>query len=312
MSTEPKRSIRIIVNGKAAGNLELRTAVGVLRDRGYRIDVSVTWEAGDATRMAFNSVREGVEVVIAAGGDGTINEVVNGVVEANEASSPAIGVVPFGTANDFATACGIPSGDVLGALTLAAEGRAIPIDVGRVNSRLFVNVASGGLGAEITSKTPVELKKLMGGAAYALMGLLTAHQLTPYRARFTSEGFEEQGELLILSVGNSRLAGGGHPVAPQALLDDGRLDLLAIHDVQPTDFRALLDELLNLGFDNRRFVHYLQIQSGVLEFEREFQMNVDGEPLRDTRFAIDILPGKVSFVLPPECDLVGKVERRKT
>ena len=81
--------------------------------------------------------------------------------------------------------------------------------------------------------------------------------------------------------------------------------------MQPADFRALLDELINFGFDNRRFVHYLQIQSGVLEFEREFQLNVDGEPLRDTRFTIDILPGKVSFVLPPQCDLVGKVEGGK-
>jgi len=176
-----------------------------------------------------------------------------------------------------------------------------------VNNRFFINVASGGLGAEITSKTPVELKKLMGGAAYALMGLLTAHQLTPYRARFTSEGYEEEGELLILSVGNSRLAGGGHPVAPRALLNDGRLDLLAVHDAQPSDFRILLDELLNLGDDNRRFVHYLQIKSGVLEFERAFQMNVDGESLREKRFAIDVLPGRLPFVLPSECDLVHRV-----
>ena len=75
--------MRIIVNGKAAGNMELRTAVGALRDRGYRIDVRVTWEAADAARMASNAGRDGVDVVIAAGGDGTINEVVNGVVEAN-------------------------------------------------------------------------------------------------------------------------------------------------------------------------------------------------------------------------------------
>ena len=306
MSTESKRFMRIIVNGKAAGNIELRTAVGVLRERGYRIDVRVTWEAADAARMASDAVHSGVDVVIAAGGDGTVNEVVNGVVEADEPTGPAIGIVPFGTANDFATACGIPSGDVLGALTLAAEGSAVPIDVGRVNNRLFVNVASGGLGAEITSKTPVELKKLMGGAAYALMGLLTAHQLTPYHARFNAEGHEAEGELLILSIGNSRLAGGGHPVAPQALLDDGRLDLLAVHDVQPSDFRTLLDELLDLGADNRRFVHYLQVQSIELEFDREFQLNVDGEPLRDKRFAIDVLPGRVSFILPSECDLVGR------
>ncbi len=85
------------------------------------------------------------------------------------------------------------------------------------------------------------------------------------------------------------------------------VDLLAIHDAQPSDFRLLLDALLKLGSDNRRFVHEIQIQSGVLEFEHEFQMNVDGEPLRDKRFIVDVLPGKVSFVLPNECDLVGRV-----
>ncbi len=90
MSTEQKRFMRIILNGKAAGNSELRTAVGALRDRGYRIDVGVTWEAGDAIRMAYNAVRDGVEIVVAAGGDGTINEVVNGVVESEELSSPLL------------------------------------------------------------------------------------------------------------------------------------------------------------------------------------------------------------------------------
>ena len=130
MSTEQKRSMRLIVNGKAAGDPALRTAVHAIRDEGYRLEVRVTWEAGCAARYAAEAVNDGVDVAIAAGGDGTINEVANGVLQASPSSEIAIGVVPYGTANDFATGCEVPIGDPLAALRLITEAEARPIDIG--------------------------------------------------------------------------------------------------------------------------------------------------------------------------------------
>ena len=305
MGRESGRFVRFVVNGKAAADPGLRAAVDASRADGHRVEVRVTWERGDASRFAREAVGDGAEVIAVAGGDGTVNEVVNGVMDAGRDNGPAVAVVPYGTANDFATACGVPLADPDAALTLATGGRPSWIDVGRVNGKLFLNVASGGLGAEITATTPPELKRLIGGAAYALMGLISAHQLSAYQATVTAGAHRAEGDLLMLSMGNSRLAGGGHPVAPRAMLDDGLLDLLAVHDATPRDFPAMLEELLDLDFNDRRFVHYVQVASAEFHFDREFQLNLDGEPIRAKHFEFDVLPRALSFVLPAGCDLVG-------
>ena len=94
-----------------------------IRDEGYPLEVRVTWEFGDAARYAAEAMADGIEVVIAGGGDGTVNEVVNGIISTNPSPEIGVAVIPYGTANDFATSCGIPVGDPLAALQLAAEAR---------------------------------------------------------------------------------------------------------------------------------------------------------------------------------------------
>src|SRR5262245_23027398 len=115
------RVIRVIVHIKAANSPELRAAVHTLRQEGHRVEVRVTWEPGDAARLARGARRDGVATVAAAGGDGTLNAVINGRYEPGRPLPCSVGVVPLGTANDFAAACHIPLGDPLAALRLVAE-----------------------------------------------------------------------------------------------------------------------------------------------------------------------------------------------
>jgi diacylglycerol kinase family enzyme len=115
-----KRNVQLILNGKAAGNDALRTAIAQQRAVGYRIKVRVTREKGDARRFAAEAGE--ADLLIAAGGDGTLNEVVHGLMDLSEAARPALGVVPVGTANDFATGCGIPR-DPEEALALCMKGQ---------------------------------------------------------------------------------------------------------------------------------------------------------------------------------------------
>jgi YegS/Rv2252/BmrU family lipid kinase len=171
--------MRLILNGKSAGNDMVRAAVGEIRRLGHTLEVRVTWETGDAARYAVDAAGVGIDVVIAGGGDGTINEVVCGMLRA-DATTPAVAVLPLGTANDFANGCGIPTDDPLAALKLAATGQIHPIDVGQANDRYFINVASGGFGAEVTANTPPELKRALGGTAYSLMGVITAAKMTAH------------------------------------------------------------------------------------------------------------------------------------
>jgi len=296
--------MRLIANGKAAAEPELRAAIGQLRDRGIELEVRVTWEGGDAARLTREALREEVDVVIAAGGDGTVNEVVNGVMDARPEHPPSIGVVPFGTANDFACGCGIPIGDPLAALELIVSTAATPIDVARCNGRCFVNVASGGFGAEVTSRTPPELKRALGGAAYSLMGLITAMKLAPYHARvITPDGEEQYDRLFVVAVGNGRQAGGGYQVTPTATLNDGLLDVMGIVDVDLNQLGAAFGEFSDVSSTSNQFVRYARLPAFRIESDRPLQMNLDGEPIRATVFDFDVLPRALSFCLPPEAPL---------
>ena len=198
------KRVRLILNGKIAANDALKTAVGRQRKAGHRIEVRVTWEKGDARR--FVSEAGMVDLVIAAGGDGTLNEVVHGLMGLSEGSRPILGIVPLGTANDFATGCGIPR-DPAKALALCMKGEAVPIDVGKANDHWFINAASSGFGAEITATTSPELKRLFGPAAYTVMGAILAINLHHYRGKLILPGREITGSGPVAIVGNGRQTG---------------------------------------------------------------------------------------------------------
>lgn len=183
-----RRRLRIIANGKAASDPALREAVYSLRHTGVELEMRVTWEGGDAVRFAGEAVREGVDTVIAAGGDGTINEVVTGMLVAPVERLPSLGILPMGTANDFATACGLPL-DILPALQLVCTLPPTWIDVGQVGGRFFINMATGGFGTQITVDTPAESKRALGGLAYLLTGLSRFSGIAAETGHFNGPGF---------------------------------------------------------------------------------------------------------------------------
>ena len=301
----PSRSMRLILNGKSAGEPAIRQAIHTVRDLGYQLEVRVTWEGGDAGRFAREAVRESIDVVIAGGGDGTVNEVANGLLLAEEQLRTAMAILPLGTANDFAAGCGIPTDNHEESLLLAAKGDIHNIDVGRMNDRIFVNVASGGFGAEVTANTPVEMKNLLGGGAYSLMGLFTALKMRPYRGKVIAPDLEAEGTLIVIAVGNGRQAGGGYQVAPDAMLDDGLLDVMAVHDVEVSELGTLFSEIMKPQSPENRYVHYGQFASFKIEMLDELQFNLDGEPVKGKSFKFDVLPRVLPFVLPNDAPIMG-------
>lgn len=306
MSEPIERRMRLVVNGKAAADEQLRPALEAVREQGVSLEVRVTWESGDAARYAAEATEEGFDVVIAAGGDGTVNEVVNGILGVTTSPQIAVGVIPYGTANDFATGCGIPKGNTAEALQLIIEGVPIPIDVGKVNDGYFINVTSGGFGAEVTAHTPVEMKRVLGGAAYSLMGVVTAAKMSPYRARLITPDSQSEGDLLMMAVGNGRQCGGGFQVTPLAMLNDGLLDLMVVHDAEITKLGTVLNELLNLGARDNRYVSYDQLDKFTIETDEVMHMNLDGEPILDTTFHFETLPRCLPFILPSTAPLLQK------
>lgn len=304
--TEPPRRVCLVLHGKAAMREDVRRAVRAVRDEGFAVDVRVTWEGGDASRLASEAARAGVATVVAGGGDGTVNEVVEGLIEGNaEGRSSSLAVLPLGTANDLARACGIPL-DPSEAMRLAVSGPTAIVDVGQANGRRFVNVATGGFGTQVTVATPPELKKVLGGAAYLLTGLTHFSSIKPEHGRLTGPGFAWEGPFLVLAVGNGRQAGGGHRLCPEALLDDGLLDVRVLPQLPREELHEALRVLLRDGLDGvRRTLVGSRLSWLEIHTEEPLQINLDGEPLTDTRFRFEILPRRLAMRLPTGCPLLG-------
>jgi len=297
------KHIRISLNGKGAGNPQVRAAINQIREEGQPLEVRCTWEGGDAARFAQEALNDGVDLLIAGGGDGTINEIVNGLLKVDQAPKMALGILPLGTANDLARGCGIPL-DPYEALKLATTGDPVPIDIPSANGVYFANVASGGFGAEVTVGTNPQLKKAMGGGAYALTGIVTAAKMEPYNGRVTSADEMAEGAILVLAVGNARQAGGGFQLTRNAYLDDGLMDVMAITDFQTKELGLVITELQDFTNTENRFVHYRQVPGFEIEVGSKLPINLDGEPHRWDHIEFKILSKCLPVVLPEGCALI--------
>ncbi|MEM7145593.1 MAG: lipid kinase YegS [Verrucomicrobiota bacterium] len=298
--------MRLILHGKAAQRKEVRAAVEVLRGEGVEVEVRVTWEGGDAPRLVREAVAEGVDTVVAGGGDGTLNEVASTMVEcaAETEVLPSFGMLPLGTANDFARSCGVPV-DAEGALRVAAFEEARPIDLCRSGERSFINVATGGVGTVITVETPEELKKVLGGAAYFVTALKRLGQLEALEATFRGPDFEWSGKFVVLGVGNGRQAGGGNVLCPEAKIDDGLMDVRILPDLGKVDNQRLIRELVSDGLEaiERRVVE-ARVPWVEIESTDAVQINFDGEPVRRERFQFEVVSKIVRAHLPLDCQLI--------
>ncbi len=291
----------LILNGKGAGNEELRIAIGALRKEGEDLNVRVTWEYGDAARYVDEAIELGCETVIAGGGDGTINEVAGALAQYEGQRRPVLGIVPLGTANDFATACNIPL-DPEQALQLAVKGRAVDIDLAKVNDQhFFINMATGGFGTRITTETPEKLKAALGGVSYFIHGLLRLDTLKADRCEIRGPDFRWEGDALVIGIGNGRQAGGGQQICPDALINDGllQLRLLTSEELLPSFLRSLLNNEENKNIVSAS-LPWLEITA-----PHDMTFNLDGEPLTGKQFKIEVLPSAIQCRLPPHCELLG-------
>jgi len=295
------RKVQLILNGKAAGNDALQTAVARQRAAGHSIEVRVTLEKRDARRFVAEAGE--VDLLIAAGGDGTVNEMVHGLMDLSRVARPVLGVVPLGTANDFAIGCGLPR-DPEEALTLCMEGKEVPVDVGKANEHWFLNAASIGFGAEITATTPPELKNLLGPAAYAVMGAILAMNVHHYRGTLTMPDREITGAGPMAIVGNGRQAGGGVQVAPRALIDDGLLDVLSVRDIPPLALLTAARELQELSPDGE-YISYWQTPWAEVHTEETIPVNLDGEPVQFSSVRYEAVPRAIRLIVPPNCPLLS-------
>ncbi|MBI6601986.1 MULTISPECIES: lipid kinase YegS [Pseudomonas] len=292
----------LILHGKQALNEDVRSAVLARREQGWELAVRVTWEGGDAQRLVREALDDGYTHIIAGGGDGTLRDVAEAMAQAKADASLVL--MPLGTANDFAKAAGVPLEPAQALALLDVAPRAI--DLGQVGGQIFLNMATGGFGSQVTANTSEDLKKILGGAAYLFTGLTRFSELKAAYGELEGPGFQWKGEMLALGIGNGRQAGGGHALCPEAMADDGLLDVSILP--APQEVVGTLRELMSNGWglDNmfvRARLPWVQIKQA-----EGLYINLDGEPLQGDDLRFEALPKALRVHLPLGSPLVVQAD----
>ena len=294
------RRALLIVNPSSGRELASEHAdriAATLRSRYEDVEVVTTAGDGDAERAAAAAAVSGRETIYVAGGDGTVNEAVNGVAGAGLLDGARFGIIPLGTGNDFAAGLGIPA-DVDQALEVLQAERELRVDLGKVNGRIFINTSGGGFIAEVSLAVTPQLKTIAGRLAYLIGGAQALLEYEPVSATVTAEpgGFRLGLKVYTFAVCNSRLIGGGRLIAPSAIIDDGLLDLCLIEGMSAVEFLALARKVADGGHVDDDRVRYLQASSIVVELEPEASINTDGEVLSARRCEYSVLPKAATFL----------------
>ncbi|HEX8903719.1 MAG TPA: YegS/Rv2252/BmrU family lipid kinase, partial [Longimicrobiaceae bacterium] len=238
----------------------------------------------------------------AAGGDGTVNEVVNGLLAGaatDAGDAPRLAILPLGTANDLAAGLGIPADDPEAALAVAVAGIPFSVDVPTVNGRCFLNVSTGGFGAEATEESSEGLKSVLGPVAYVVTGVRKFVRLEPSRARFAAAGETlHDGQFLVFAVGNARRTGGGIHLTAHAEMDDHLLDVCIIEEMGRLEFAKIASQIRSGAHVDHPRVTYRKVPSLTVEGDEELSVNADGEPMSARRFEYAFAPGRLTLMVP--------------
>jgi diacylglycerol kinase (ATP) len=313
---------RLILNpaaGTDEGALLVPRINELLREQIGDLDITITTGPADAERAAFRAARDGETRLFVAGGDGTLNEVLNGVHASGRLTDIEFGVLPLGTGNDFAAVIGIPDA-IEDAVRAVAEGHTIAVDVGRLDDRVFVNVSAGGFVAEASEAVTPELKSVAGRLAYLIGGAQALLSYEPVRARIEPlgesyvlhpsaqldatgpdihEGIASHDvDLQMFAVCNSRLIGGGRLIAPEAVIDDGWLDVCVVEAMPTLEFVNLLRQVARGEHLDDPRVSYFRTRDLRLQFNRVIKVNTDGQVLEAASCRYSILPRAARFLVP--------------
>jgi YegS/Rv2252/BmrU family lipid kinase len=289
---------KIIFNQYAgqAGTLlqALDAAAQVWAAQGWHITRQATAGPGDAVHLARQAADEGYEMVIAAGGDGTINEVVNGLA----GSSTVLATLPLGTMNVWARELRLPLQPRAAAQAMLSW-KPRPIDLGRADGRYFLLMAGIGFDAVITSGVRPEEKRRLGALAYVLRGVQAALRLRGSRTRIVLDGKRVRGRVLMVVVGNTQLYGGLVRITQRASIDDGLLDVCVLKG--NSLWSALLHtfSIVSQQHSLDPEIEYYRARHIHIAARPTLPVQVDGDTIGQTPMTFEIAAGALHALMPP-------------
>ncbi|MCA0350751.1 MAG: diacylglycerol kinase family lipid kinase [Chloroflexi bacterium] len=290
------KRVTVILNPNA-GNAHQRRAIaqGITEwrsNQGWQVRLRETRKAGDATSFAREEAKRN-DLIVAAGGDGTINEVMNGLV----GTDTALGALPVGTGNVWVRELQ-QSLNPLHAARQLADGHVELVDVGQANERYFLLMAGVGLDAAITREVHSADKKRLGRLAYVIKSLPVLWRLRGTRTRISLDGQPLKGNALFVLISNSRLYGGVLNIAYRAAMRDGMLDVCTMMGDSALDAPKLLAGILFRGYGVIQGLEYVQAREIEIACSKPLPIQVDGDAIGTTPMTFRVVPQALRVLLP--------------
>jgi diacylglycerol kinase (ATP) len=288
-----KRALLYVNIHARQGRDGLGQAIATLHDLDFELITVSPKKSAQLPDLIRHHQKE-VDLVIVGGGDGTLNQVVDVLIE----TGLPLGILPLGTANDLARTLGIPLGipDACGAI---ATGRIQEIDLGWVNGKHFFNVASIGLSVKITRRLSKGMKRRWGVFAYVITALQTLWQTHPFRAEICVDGASVPVKTLQIAVGNGRYYGGGMAIAQDARIDDQRLDLYSLEIQRWWQLIPLILTMRRGQQATLPWVRGLYGQTIEINTRESHDINTDGEITTQTPATFRVVPRALKVITPP-------------
>ncbi|HEY8365421.1 MAG TPA: diacylglycerol kinase [Haloplasmataceae bacterium] len=290
---------RIIYNptsGREVIKKQLPYILKRLEQAGYEASAHETTGPGCAKRAAEVAIERRYDLVIIAGGDGTLFEAINGL--ANKDYRPTIGIIPCGTTNDFARALKIPR-NIVKCCDILCGDYTRPIDIGKTSDdKYFINVAAGGAMTELTYQVPIKLKTIFGRFAYFIKGFEKLPTIRTRKVKITYDEGVYEGDILLFFVCNSNSVGGFEKLALKSKYDDGLFDLIIVEKMR-------FNKLLHAGIKSLSGKHlkeakikYFQTSNIKIEMNDKIPLNLDGEYGGDIPCELTILKHHFNLLAP--------------
>lgn len=287
------KKIKVIYNpssGRQNVKKKIDTICNILMDNGYIVGRFATGKKDDAMNETIKSCGEPWDIIIACGGDGTINEVATGIIKGGR--KIPIAILATGTVNDFATFMKLPTSPKPFCDMIMNE-KTMDVDLGRANDKFFVNVLAGGMISNVAHQVPTELKTLLGRNAYYISGLkeVPKQMVNPFHIKIESEEYSYEDEVLLFLVTNTSSIGGFKGLAPNAQVEDGLLDCIIVRKVEIVDVFSVLLNLIKGDITADPNVKHFKTRKMTIESKEDMQFDLDGEYGGMLPVDIEVIPG---------------------
>lgn len=268
----------MIINATAGKGMVKKALADILDcfvKAGYEIQITLTQARNDAKKLAMQAGND-FDLLVCSGGDGTLNEVVSGLLQLSKEQRPPLGYIPAGTTNDFATSLGIDKRLDQAAMQII-EGKPFLIDIGRFNERSFMYVAAFGLFTQVAYSTPQDAKNMFGRVAYILEGVKSLANVNVYDLTIELEDETIQGDFIYGQISNSTSVGGFSNVGDQIVLDDGYFEMLFVYRPNnPLDLQVIIADLLTRNLKSNWLV-YRHVKQVKIRSTKPMEWTLDGE-----------------------------------